>query len=133
MGLNGLGELVAAGERFDPWSAAEVHGVNVRFVDVHDAHFDHDTFARWIEYHDALATPWPPARALQVVLPDDMRCPDCLFLNGCLTEPTPIGAHLVPAYAAPALRPNRAERRRKPSRGATRPMPGRDRRRPLAG
>jgi hypothetical protein len=134
VGLNELGARVADGETFDPWSTADVLGVGVRFGDVHPAHFDLGTFDRWIEYHDWLVHPWPAARALQLVLPDDMRCPDCLFLNRCLAEPTPIGPDLVPACTQPAMpRPNRAERRRRPARGSSRPTPGPIRRRPLAG
>jgi hypothetical protein len=125
VGLNELGGRVADGEAFDRWSTADVLGVEVRFAEVHPAHFDLGTFDQWIAYHDAVGGAWPPARALQVVLPDEMRCPDCLFLNRCLVEPTSIGPHLVPACAPPVPRPSRTERRRRPPRGSAR--------RPLAG
>jgi hypothetical protein len=110
-GLSQLGTRIAAGERFDLWSVVDVAGVSVRFGGVHPAHFEQGTFAMWFAHHTTTGRV-PPARALQLVLPDELRCPDCLELNRCLNDPTPIGPHLVPACASPAARPNRAARPR---------------------
>ena len=73
--LDGLGELVKAGERLDgDVSVVFRTGEVFDFVDVHPVHFDRGLLNIWLDYMGALGPLRPQPRALQVIQDHGPRC-----------------------------------------------------------
>ena len=67
--LNGLSEMVQAGRQFSPGSSlVDLCGGEIRFSEMHPAHYDRGVLAAWVDYYGCLGTQ-PPASALEVLLP----------------------------------------------------------------
>lgn len=67
--LNGIGEMICAGERFTPdHCLVDPVGIHTHLSAVHPRHFERGVFAAWVDYYDCLAA-HPTAEALEVVLP----------------------------------------------------------------
>ena len=68
--LNGIGEMIRAGERFTPDDClVDPTGGHTHLSEVHPRHFERGVFAVWTDYYDCLGPPHPNAEALEVVLP----------------------------------------------------------------
>lgn len=68
--LNGMGEMIRAGERFTPDSClVDLAGKHTHLSEVHPRHFESGAFAAWVDYYACLGPPHPAAEALEVVLP----------------------------------------------------------------
>lgn len=67
--LNTLGEMIREGQSFTPDDSVFVPSSGqVRFSEVHAAHYDQGLLAAWVDYYECLGTQLP-ATALEVLLP----------------------------------------------------------------
>ncbi|HVM39687.1 MAG TPA: DUF4262 domain-containing protein [Acidimicrobiia bacterium] len=72
--VNSVGEMVRRGQVLDPDDDEPVPispGLAVRLLPVHHDHWDDGLFAMWRWYERELGGPLPPARAIQLVWPDE--------------------------------------------------------------
>jgi hypothetical protein len=68
--LNELADYVRRGGRLTPGDiVSDPHRKPLRFGKVHDAHWDHGTFAMWRDLYEHLGPPYPEPHAVEVILP----------------------------------------------------------------
>lgn len=90
--IEGVGEQIAGGARFDAASTATIAGIDFTFVDVHPKHLD-----TLLPTHPLILASYarrpPPLRALQVVLPDRYFCACHAQVRYWLDDPRPLVPH----------------------------------------